>query len=359
MTREEMVRRKKELGLTYEDISERSGVPLTTVQKVLGGITKSPRYQTMEALAEVLRENYPGHMPRTATTAADTAASERSYSSYNAGAETGMLMDTPASYNSGSYQPDSSARTLDTEEPIDQSSEDGSRHPAGSSQTAPGSRHPSGSSQAVPGSRNSTQYRYPDSYPLLPHKRQGEYTAADRDMLPDDVRTELIDGVLYDMASPLPVHQMIAMEIAAQLHNQIDQCGNDCIVFIAPSDVWLTYDDKNIFQPDVYVLCDFTMITEKHVEGAPPFVIEILSPSTRSKDMLLKSYKYAKAGVREYWTVDPKKRAVVVRDFEKDPDGTTSEEYSFDDIIPVLISGGRCSVDFKVIRDLLNRIGIK
>lgn len=287
MTREEMRIRKMQLGLTYQQIAEKSGIPVGTVQKVLGGFTKSPRYEVMAALERVLgEENETGQ------------ASLK----YTPAAPQGRIAEPAAPYHYGS-----------------------------------------------------AAVTYDDSYPLLPGKHQGEYTAEDRDMLPDDVRTELIDGVLYDMASPRLIHQQVLLNIVYQLQEHIDRCGRDCIVMMAPHDVWLMKDNKNILQPDIYVLCDDSMIGEDgYTKGAPPFVIEILSKSTRRKDMLLKAYKYSEAGVREYWIVDPELMQVTVHLYEKDPKEET-KTYSFDETISVGISEGKCSVDFRRVKAVLER----
>lgn len=309
MTVQEMKKRKKELGYTYADIANLSGLPLPTVQKVLGGITKSPRYSTILALEKVLQQ-------------ADRKPDGPDHPENTAGIIQGvdingvLAAEAPPVYNTSSSN---------------------LYEPAGCGIYRRKSKK--------------------NCYPLLPDKQQGEYTREDREMLPEDVRTELIDGVIYDMASPKAVHQIILMELSFQLRSQIEQCGRDCMVFIAPSDVWLTNDNKNIFQPDIYVVCDYSMIDEDgYTKGAPPFVIEILSPSTRSKDLLLKSYKYHTAGVHEYWIVDPDKKRVIVYDYDKDPDGTENTVYSFEDTVPVGYSGGKCIVDFKKIRDAVTRI---
>ena len=278
------------------------------MQKIFGGSTKSPRYATLRAIEEVLAD----------------ASEGKKKGIYDAGLPAaGMVREAPAPYGA---------------------SESGMVREASATYGSPGS-----GTEAV---------KYADSYPLLPHKRQGEYTAEDRDMLPEDVRTELIDGVLYDMASPLNPHQIVVGELHYLLKECIDQHKKDCYVFLAPSDVWLTGDNKNIFQPDLYMICDFSMLGKNgHTKGAPPFVIEVLSKSTRSKDFLLKTYKYCDAGVKEYWLVDPEKRKVWVCDFVKDPEGVERTEYSFEDRVPIAISGGECSIDFARISETLARLG--
>ncbi len=150
----------------------------------------------------------------------------------------------------------------------------------------------------------------------LPYDRQGTYTIADRETIPDDIRTELIDGVLYDMASPSSFHQMIAGLVHHQLLSFIEANNGSCIPFIAPMDVQLDRDEKTMVQPDVLIVCDQDIITGRNIYGAPDFVLEVISPSTSRKDHLLKLHKYENAGVKEYWIVDPYQRLVMVYFFE-------------------------------------------
>ena len=290
MTISDMQNRKRELGYTYETISELSGVPLPTVQKVLGGITKSPRYETILALEKVLGlQEWEIPIPND-----------------RPGVPLGCVRETGVAY----------------------------------------AADPEGISPL----------RMPHCYPLLPFKNQGDYTAEDRELLPEEVRTELIDGVIYDMASPIPAHQIIVGEVYVMLRECIARSGRECYAFIAPSDVWINNDNKTVLQPDVYVICDFAMVDEKAVKGAPMLVIEVLSPSTQSRDILLKAYKYYKAGVKEYWLIDPEKRTVRVYDYQKDPNGTDCTEYGFDREVPVSVSEGKCSLDFRKIAEILDKI---
>ena len=238
MTIQEMIARKQELGLSNEEISSRSGVPLGTLQKIFSGKTTSPRSRTIQALERVLA-------------------------------------------------------------------------------------------------------------PVQVPKKQGEYTLDDYYAIPDERRVELIDGAIYDMPAPSVIHQ----KILALLHLLFEQCASehegDCEVFLSPCDVQLNNDDRTMLQPDIFILCRPYDLKALSIPGAPDLVVEILSPSTRSKDMLLKLSKYQNAGVREYWMVDPKKRKVYVYDFT-DPD-FHPEVYPFDSTIPIHISGGSCSIDFSSI----------
>ena len=122
----------------------------------------------------------------------------------------------------------------------------------------------------------------------------------------------------------------------------------ECEIFLAPFDVRLDMDQWTMVQPDVFIVCNREQITRRRLEGAPGFVIEILSPSNRSHDLFRKLNKYRFANVREYWVVDPESREVIVYDLENEK---LPERYSFKDEIPVLISEGECSVDFKRIEE--------
>ena len=182
----------------------------------------------------------------------------------------------------------------------------------------------------------------------------GPYTVDDYMKLPEDVRVELIDGYFYDMASALPLHQQILGQMHLQVYNCIEQSGRACEVYLAPSDVQLDCDIYTMVQPDLYVICELQDPKQRAFQGAPGFVVEILSPSTRSHDMVRKFRKYRNAGVKEYWIIDPENRKVIVFDFSKDPEGS-QEDYSFEDMIPIGVSGGSCFIDFAKISRKIRR----
>lgn len=248
MNIEQMRERKKELGYSYEQIAELSGLPLGTVQKVLGGITKSPRYDTLQALEAVF-----------------TKVSDD------------MIREGSAVYRT---------------------------------------------------------------------KQPGEYTIDDYMALPEDERVELIDGVFYDMAAPMTIHQAIGGEIFAALREYIRSNKGKCIPLSAPTDVQLDCDNKTMVQPDVLVICDRNKFKFGRVYGAPDFVVEVLSPSSSKKDAIIKLSKYCNAGVKEYWMVDPKKKRIFVYDFEND---ACPAIYTFEDEVPVAIYKGECKVNFREI----------
>ena len=174
-------------------------------------------------------------------------------------------------------------------------------------------------------------------------KKDGEYTLEDYYALPDERRVELIDGVFYDMVSPTHIHQAIVGKIYHKFADHIDKNKGTCMPMLSPLDVQLDCDDKTMIQPDVLILCDRSKFKRGVVYGAPDLVVEILSKSTKKKDILLKTTKYEKAGVREYWMVDPKQKKVIVYDFEHEDYPVI---YGFEDKIPVRIFDGECEVDF-------------
>ena len=180
-------------------------------------------------------------------------------------------------------------------------------------------------------------------------KKQGEYTLEDYYNLPEDQRFELIDGVIYDMTAPTTIHQSILGRIYAHLLYHIDAKGGQCIPLVSPVDVQLDCDDKTMVEPDVIIVCDSDKIIRRCVYGAPDFVMEVLSKSTKKKDMFIKLNKYLNAGVREYWMVDPDKKTVMIYDFEHDDYRLAS----FSEKIPVAVLDGECVIEFA---DLFNRI---
>ncbi|MBO5158524.1 MAG: Uma2 family endonuclease [Lachnospiraceae bacterium] len=249
MTIEEMRQKKQELGYSYEQIAELANLPLSTVQKVFGGITKSPRYDTLKALEQVF----------------DVFSTK-------------MIAEPSIPYGSP--------------------------------------------------------------------KKQGEYTVEDYMNTPEDMRLELIDGVIYDMATPTIIHQIIGFELCKVIRDYIQKKKGNCIPIVSPVSVQLDCDDKTILEPDVVVVCDRDKFKNGIIFGAPDFVVEVLSPSTRKKDLTIKHFKYMNAGVREYWIIDPVKKNIVVYDFET---LDLPEIYTFEHKVPVKIFNGECLVDFKEI----------
>ena len=170
----------------------------------------------------------------------------------------------------------------------------------------------------------------------MPLPKSNTYTIDDIYALPEGQRAELIDGQIYDMAPPSPMHQELVMELSATLRDYIKKNGGPCKVYPAPFAVFLNEDDRNYVEPDISVICDPSKVDNRGYQGAPDFIIEIVSPSSQRMDYLTKLFKYRTAGVREYWIVNPLQRTVQVYSFEGTEDST---QYSFDDEITVTIYG--------------------
>ncbi len=181
-------------------------------------------------------------------------------------------------------------------------------------------------------------------------RRQGEYTIDDYLALPEGEMVELIDGVFYDMAAPHYIHQGFGDRIQTIFSNYIDAHQGSCFAFTSPIDVQLDCDNKTMVQPDVVILCDTKKFRSGRIFGAPDLIVEVLSPSTSYRDRGLKLSKYKKAGVREYWLVDPKRKRVLVYEFEK---SDNARIYGFDETVPVGIYDGACKVDFAWIYERL------
>jgi len=144
-------------------------------------------------------------------------------------------------------------------------------------------------------------------------------------------RAELIDGKIYYITLPNTKHQRLLNFISTEINIHIRNNKGDCEVFPAPFAVFLNENNENYIEPDISVICDKNKISDKGCNGAPDWVIEIVSPGSKAMDYFTKLFKYRTAEVREYWIVDPMKELVTVYQFEKE----TMEQYSFDEDIPV------------------------
>ena len=192
--------------------------------------------------------------------------------------------------------------------------------------------------------------KYGETFSIDP-AHQGHYTLEDYYALPDDIRAELIDGVLFIMNAPTIRHQNIGGFVYTQFFNYIRKKKGACLPFISPVDVQLDCDNRTMVQPDVAILCDRSKCIDRCIYGAPDFIMEVISKSTRKKDMAIKLNKYQNAGVKEYWIVDPYKEIILVYTFEKEHLYTI---YSFDSKIPIDIWNGELEIDFKEVREFCN-----
>ena len=154
------------------------------------------------------------------------------------------------------------------------------------------------------------------------------YTIADIEALPERERAELIDGEMFRMDAPTWTHQDILMEIAFEIKAYIRQNKGKCKVMPAPFAVYIKKDRYNYVEPDISVICDEEKKGEKGCQGAPDWVIEILSPSSVKMDCERKVRLYRETGVREYWIVDPERETVTVYDFEHSEAARGTDTYT-------------------------------
>ena len=143
------------------------------------------------------------------------------------------------------------------------------------------------------------------------------YTIADIEELPEGERAELIDGELFRMDAPMRQHQDILLELAIEIKMYIRRNKGTCKIYVASFGVHIKKDKRNYVEPDISVVCDRDKLDEKGCQGAPDWVIEIVSPSSKTMDYERKVILYREAGVREYWIVDPETKMVTVHEFER------------------------------------------
>ncbi len=119
---------------------------------------------------------------------------------------------------------------------------------------------------------------------------------------------------------------------------------------MSPVDVRLDCDDRTMVQPDVLILCDEKKIMKWGIMGAPDFVVEVLSPSTKRKDCFKKLAKYEAAGVKEYWMIDPYQKKVIVYDFVKE---NYPVIYGINGQIPVGMYEGKLMIDMSLMEGMI------
>ncbi|OLN31161.1 Uma2 family endonuclease [Desulfosporosinus metallidurans] len=175
----------------------------------------------------------------------------------------------------------------------------------------------------------------------LPQEK-GEYSYADYLTWPEGERWEIIDGIAYMQATPSPIHQEISMGLSAQFHHYLS--GKPCKVYPAPFSVRFPKDNdkknediKKVFEPDISIVCDKAKIDSKGCNGAPDLIVEIMSPSSVKMDRFTKFNSYEKAGVKEYWIVEPEGKLVSVFVLQADQRYGRPEVYSEEDKINVSI----------------------
>lgn len=150
---------------------------------------------------------------------------------------------------------------------------------------------------------------------MIPEEKE-RFTYKDYLEFGSEVRCEIIGGQIYDMTpAPSTEHQRVSGKLFNRLTNLLKDSA--CEVFAAPFDVRFPENAKDeditdVVQPDIVVICEASKLDKRGCLGAPDLVIEILSPSTASKDYLIKQRLYKLYGVPEYWIVNPETKVVTV-----------------------------------------------
>jgi len=173
----------------------------------------------------------------------------------------------------------------------------------------------------------------------LPRQEQ-KYSYADYLTWNEEERWEVLDSIAYMQAAPSRIHQEISGELFRQFANHLQ--GKSCRVYHAPFCVRLDVemndnDVKNVVEPDITVVCDSSKLDERGCKGTPDLIIEILSPSTGKKDKVVKFNKYEKAGVKEYWILEPDQKIVSVFLLQSNARYGRPEMYTDEDIMKVSI----------------------
>lgn len=163
----------------------------------------------------------------------------------------------------------------------------------------------------------------------MPLPQANIYTIEDIHALPEGTRAELIDGQIYYMAPPTRKHQDITGELFGTIREYIKSKKGTCKPYVSPFAVYLDETNYTYVEPDISVICDRNKLNDRGCVGAPDWIIEVVSPSTRRADYFTKLFKYRTAGVREYWIVDPDKNRIQVYNFEHED----TTEYNFSDSI--------------------------
>jgi Uma2 family endonuclease len=162
----------------------------------------------------------------------------------------------------------------------------------------------------------------------------------------EDYRAEIIDGRLYVMSPPSRYHQDVLGKLFVHIALFLE--GKPYKVYSAPFGVRLfpkkDLSDNTYFEPDITVIRDLSKLDDRGCNGAPDMIIEVMSPSNRQNDMLVKFRKYLQAGVREYWIVDTEEKTVHVCIL--DDRQYRVSVYDESQTVPVLVLPG-CSIELK------------
>ncbi len=171
------------------------------------------------------------------------------------------------------------------------------------------------------------------------------YTYADYLTWFDDIRRELIDGLILKMAAPSSEHQIISGNLYRDI--AIFLRKKNCKIFHAPFDVRLVKNGENenekittVVQPDLCVVCDLTKIDKRGCLGSPDLIIEIVSQKNAKRDLKDKFKIYEEYQIREYWIVRPYDKITEVFLLNENGKFILNGIYTKEDSVPVNIFNG-------------------
>ncbi len=171
-------------------------------------------------------------------------------------------------------------------------------------------------------------------------KFEQKYSYANYLTWDESERWEILDGIPYMQASPSRRHQEISLSLLMKFANYLE--GKSCKVYHAPFCVRLDeskndYEVKDVVEPDITIVCDASKLDENGCKGSPDMIIEIISPSSGKLDKIIKFNKYEKAGVKEYWIVEPELKLLSVFRLTSNGSYGRPEMYSDEDTVKVSI----------------------
>ncbi len=288
--------RKKALRLTTKDIAYRAALPFGTVSKVFTGETRNPTYVTIEKIEQVIEQE---------EMKVRLEAYAKAFNEY--------LNEHP-------------------DEDVDRSEFEKRYRKMHGLSDVPIAFAKEDDANILHGN--------------LAMRTRNLATINDLHLLGENRCYELLNGHIIYNETPSLAHQRIVRELGKVIDRYIEIKGGECEVFDMGFNVMLSEDDYTLVIPDVFVLCDKSKLRENGVWGAPDWVIEVVSRSTRSYDYKEKMHKYMSSGVREYWVVDLEKNRVVTF-IEGEP--MRISIYGSDEKVPVYIYDMKLEIDFKVI----------
>ncbi len=297
----ELKAKKKALRLTTNEIAYKAELPYGTVSKVFTGETKNPSYATIEKIEKVI----------------DEEAARVRLEAY-----TRALAEYLAAHPGEKVDQEEFEREYRKKHNL--------------------------SDDLIPFANGDDMRIFRGNLALHTKKFR---TANDLKNYGEDKRYELINGKIIFNETPKLSHQRMCRMLGKIIDKFIEENNGDCEVFDNGFNVRLDEDDYTLVIPDVFVVCDKSKLSEDALWGAPDWVIEIISESTRDYDYKEKMLKYMSSGVREYWIVDYKKGRIVVY---KNQEILEAQIHGINDKVPVGIYDEKLEIDFgKIMKELI------